>query len=153
MKHPELIRQKKQLDFLFNEGAKLAYDPELQAHWTLYLCIRVSGFLENSVRIVFSEYARTGSHQNIANFVENNLRRIPNPSMDYMFALSEKFSPAWKADLKQQTSGQLRASVDSIVTNRNAIAHGASSTLTYRELHSYYQDAVKVIEILENNCK
>lgn len=153
MKNAELQRQQKQLDELFRLGAKLAGDPELQAHWTMYLCIRVSGFMENAVRVIFSEYAKTGAHQNIANFVESNLRKFPNPSTDAIYSLAEKFSPAWKTELKQKTSGRLKDSVDSIVSQRHQIAHGGSSTLTYRMLSAYYQDAIKVVEILEDHCK
>jgi hypothetical protein len=152
MKHPEIIRQKRQLDDLFDKGRSLASDPEMQAHWAFYLCIRVSGFVENSVRIVFSEYAKIGSHQYIANFVENYLRRFPNPSMDAICDLADKFSPRWKTEIKRLTSGRLKDSVDSIVVNRNNIAHGGVSSLTYSSLRSYYQDAVKVTEILEDNC-
>ncbi len=53
----EITRQRQRLDDLFQKAKNLP-DAEAQSHWSRYLCVLVSGFLENSVRITYTEYAR-----------------------------------------------------------------------------------------------
>lgn len=70
MKNNEVMRAKQKLDKVFAKIDQLPKeDIELQAHWAKYLCILVSGFLENSVRAIYSEYAKKVSNTKVTNFV------------------------------------------------------------------------------------
>jgi RiboL-PSP-HEPN len=147
----EITRQRQRLDDLF-EKAKSLPDAEFQSHWSRYLCVLVSGFLENSVRITYTEYARRRANVSVADFVESRLRQFQNPKMGSILELAGGFSQEWKQRLENDTRGQLGESVNSIVGNRHKIAHGDSVGLSLHTLIQYYVDALKVVDLLRQQC-
>ena len=147
----EITRQRQRLDDLFKKAKSLP-DAEAQSHWSRYLCVLVSGFLENSVRITYTEYARQRANSSVADFVESRLRQFQNPKMGTILELAGGFSQEWKQRLEKDTNGQLSESVNSIVGNRHKIAHGESVGLTLHTLLQYYGDALKVVDLLRQQC-
>lgn len=147
----EINQRKQQLDGLFKAARNLS-DLEMQAHWSRYLCVLVSGFLENSVELCLSEYTKRSAHANVSNFVSAKLRWFQNPRMGEILDLFGSFNPDWRTQLEAATSGQLSDSVNSIVGNRNRIAHGDSVSLSMSSLADYYKDALKVIDLFQRTC-
>jgi hypothetical protein len=147
----EISRQRQRLDDLFQKAKNLP-DAEVQSHWSRYLCVLVSGFLENSVRITYAEYARKRADPSVADFVESRLRQFQNPKMGTILDLAGGFSQEWRRQLERDTNGQLGESVNSIVGNRHKIAHGESVGLTLHTLIQYYGDALRVIDLLRQQC-
>jgi hypothetical protein len=152
MKNIEIVRYKQRLDNLFNKISAFSEDQELQSHWARYLCILVSGFLENSVREIYSEYVKNNAAPYIANFVEGRLDDFQNAKREKILQLTKLFSPEWESNLRNSTEGELKAAVDSIIINRHKIAHGEDVGISYVRIKDYYQNAVKVVELLEKQC-
>jgi hydroxylamine reductase (hybrid-cluster protein) len=152
MKNREISSNKQKLDYLFTKITAFSGDTYLESHWARYLCILVSGFLETSVRIIYREYAKKKATPEVANFVEEKLKNFQNPNMDKILQLTGGFSKEWASELRFQTDGELKAAVESISNNRNQIAHGVSVGITYSQIKSYYDRAIKVIELIENQC-
>jgi hypothetical protein len=144
-------QQKQRLDQLFKAASSLP-DIEMQSHWSRYLCVLVSGFLENSVELCLSEYSRRCTNVVVSNFVSAKLRGFQNPRMSAILELFGSFNPDWKTQLEVATQGQLSDSVNSIVGNRHKIAHGESVALSMSSLAAYYKDAAAVIELLQETC-
>ena len=153
MKNIEVVRYKTRLDNLFKKVRVLSEDFELQSHWAKYLCVRVSGFLEVAVHEIYSQYAQDKAAQNVANYVTRNLNRFQNPNMTKIISLTNSFNKEWGVSLKEQTEGQLKDAIDSICNDRNRTAHGRDSGITYTRIHGWYQDAIKVIELIEEQCE
>jgi len=151
MKNRDVVSYQKRLDNLF-EKVKDIPDLELQSHWARYLCVLASGYLETSVRAIYSEYSEKKANENVANYVNNRLERFQSPKMGNILELTGAFNQQWAADLETATEGELKASVDSIVTNRHNIAHGQNTGISYVTIHKYYQDAIKVVELIEEQC-
>jgi hypothetical protein len=151
MSQVEITRQRQRLDDLFQKAKHLP-DAEFQSHWSRYLCVLVSGFLENSVRLTYAEYARNRADSSVANFVESRLRQFQNPKMGTILDLAGGFSQEWRQQLELGTNGQLGESVNSIVGNRHKIAHGESVGLTLHPLIQYYGDALSVIDLVRQQC-
>lgn len=153
MKNTEVIRAKQKLDNIFAKIYQLPLDDiELKSHWARYLCILVSGFLETSVRSIYSEYAKKVSNSNVANFVERKLADLQNPKMEKILQLTGTFNPEWESNLRIATEGELKDAINSIVANRNNIAHGRDVNITYIRIKDYYEKAIKVINMIENQC-
>jgi hypothetical protein len=144
-------QQKQRLDQLFKVARDLP-DPEVQSHWSRYLCVLVSGFIENSVELCLSEYSKKVANAHVSNFVSAKLRNFQNPRMGAILELFGAFNPDWRARIESETQGQLADSVNSIVGNRHKIAHGDSVALSMSSLTAYYQDAASVIDILQKTC-
>jgi hypothetical protein len=145
-------QQKKHLDDLF-KAARNLNDLEMQSHLSRYLCVLVSGFLENSVEFCLSEYSRRVSNPVVSNFVSVKLRGFQNPKMGAILEVFGSFDPEWKTQIEAATQGQLSDSVNSIMGNRHRIAHGESVALSLGSMAGYYQDAVKVVELLQSICE
>jgi hypothetical protein len=152
MKNREVISHKQRLDDLFEQVKNLPMEQRLQGHWARYLCVLVSGFLEASVVAIYREYAQNRAEPNITRFVETELRGFRNPNMERIIQLIGSFNPGWAKDIKEVTHGQLTESINSIVNIRNQIAHGEDVGIGYPTIRSYYENAVKVIELLEQQC-
>lgn len=148
----EIHQQRQRLDKLF-EAARALSDAELQSHWSRYLCVLVSGFLENSIELCLGEYSRRRSEPPVSNYVATRLRGFQNPKMDKILELLECFNPEWKTQIDAATQGKLSDSVNSIVGNRHKIAHGESVSLSMSSLKAYYSDAKAVVDLLERTCE
>lgn len=151
MKTFEIVRYQQRLDNLFKKTAGIA-DLETQAHWARYLCILCSGFLEVAVREIYKQYALNGSNAYVANYVQGRLKGFQNPNMEKILQVTRSFNPQWEDNLKALVDGELKDAVDSIVSNRNRIAHGDDVGITYATIKTYYDKAVKVVEALEVQC-
>ena len=80
------------------------------------------------------------------------MERFQNPKMETVIQLVGAFSQDWADNLKTETRDQLKDHIDSLVANRNQIAHGKDVGLSHVRLNDYYQSAVKVIELIEEQC-
>ena len=152
MKNRIAVQAKDRLDGLFNKVNEFAGDLELRSHWARYLCVRVSGFIEISVRAILVEYAKNRSDPSIANYVERQLNRFQNPNMERLVQLLQSFNHAWADELKDSTEGEPKDAIDSISANRNRIAHGENANITYATICQYYQNVLTVIDLIEKQC-
>ncbi len=153
MNNVEVTRARQRLDHLFDLIDTLRDEPEIQSHWARYLCVLVSGFLERSIRMIYGSYARSSAAPNVANFVEVELKHFQNPTMGKILELARAFSPDWGGELEGATEGKLKDAVDSIVANKNNIAHGESVGITFTRIKDYYERAVQVLELIDVQCK
>lgn len=143
---------KQRLDNLFKKIESFQGDEELRAALARHLCVLVSGFLEVSVREIYGEYAQNKAAENVANYVTAELKSFQNPKMEKILNLTQSFSPNWKDNLEKATEGEIKDSVDSIVANRNIIAHGRSVGITIGNIKRYYKNAVKLVGLIETQC-
>ncbi len=152
MRNREVSSRKQQLDHVFRQTKNVSQDPEILSHWARYLCVLVSGFLESSIRIVYGQYAREKASPNVANFVEAELKYFQNAKMERILELARLFSPAWEAELRVATEGEPKDAVNSIVANKNSIAHGEPVGITVARMTRYYESSLKVLETIETQC-
>ncbi|MCP4581671.1 MAG: hypothetical protein GY839_08610 [candidate division Zixibacteria bacterium] len=145
-----LTKYKSRLDYLYSKASNFSDDSELVAEWSKYLCVLTSGYLENCIRAIYSEYIKKRSHPNVSNFAQYNLNAFQNPKMEKICQLAGFFNSSWAEDLRKGTEGELKDGVDSIVANRNIIAHGRDVGLTYSNLLRYYENAQSVLKILND---
>ena len=152
MKNQEVHRQRERLNHLFKQISAVGDDIELQSHWAKYLCVLVAGFLEVSIRAIYSRHAHVNASPRVANFVEVRLRRIQNMNMETILQLTRSFSPEWAEQLEKETEGEHKDAIDSILANRHLIAHGESVEITYIRIKTYYERAIEVLELIESKC-
>lgn len=152
MKNRETVQAKDRLDDLFRRVNEFSEDLELQSHWAGYLCVRVSGFIETSVHSILSDYARKMSAPSVANYVESRLSSFQSPNMERILQLLRAFNSSWADQLKSSTNGELKDAIDSIKANRDLIAHGENIGITYITIRSYYQNTLRVVELIEDQC-
>ncbi len=153
MKHKDITHYKQELDDLFDMVRQLPTSSKIKSHWAKYLCVRVSGFLEIAINLIYTQYVEKRAHSNVAKYAKQNLRRFQNPKMSKIYELVGSFDNAWREELEKETTEQIKNSVDSLVAQRNSIAHGQTSNLTYLQTKQYYEDALKLVKLLEKQCE
>lgn len=158
MRSSDILAKKQQLDRLFGYISTYNSDPEsnieVKSHLAKYLCVIVCGFLETSVQEIFRSYCRNNSSTNVSNYVEKKLERFVNPNTEMMLQLAGLFSQQWRGNIETEITDELKDSVNSIRGNRISIVHGHRSvTITFERIKKYYEDAISVIEIIENECQ
>jgi glycerol dehydrogenase-like iron-containing ADH family enzyme len=72
-----------------------------------------------------------------------------NAKMNKILDLVGEFSASHRARLSAVVAGEIKDSVDSIVSNRHLIAHGQDVGIGIAAVARYYKSAVKAVEELE----
>lgn len=156
--HRDIIEQEDMLNHLFEQAGLLQdqsdVDSEVKAQFVWYLCIRASSYVEFSVRRILLEYVQSQANRapNLANFVNKKLEYSFNPKPSKILELVDLFSSEWKQNLGRAIDGKLRTSLGSIVANRNKIAHGEISDITFARLLGFYADAQEVVKLMYEEC-
>jgi hypothetical protein len=140
----EIENEKERLDSLFKKIGEVE-DIELKAHWAKYLCVLLSGFIENAMKITLNKYSRSKSHNNIADFVGSRLRRVTNLNEERIKQLLNSFSRDWKDIFENNISEEEKSAFDSVFANRHQIAHGRNIGLSYVQVKGYYSHIVNAL--------
>ena len=149
MNNTAVLRHKQRLDSTFKAAAKLNSDSELQSHWGKYCCVLASGFVEESVRTLISNYAAVRSHSKLHRFIGSDLKRFQNADMEKILNLLDRFDPSIKDTFEKQLDDKDSSAVTSLVSVRHSIAHGGASGISLSTVSNYYSSAITVIETLE----
>lgn len=149
MPNIEVMRYRQRLDALFSRVSALSHDLELQAHWSRYLCILTSGFIEESVRILLSEYVQKRSDATISRYVNAQLDGFQNPKAGKILELLRVFDTDWAESVERFLGDERKDAIDSIVNNRHQIAHGRNVGISYVTIKNYYDKAVEAVEFIE----
>ena len=147
MRSPELTRRKDRIDNLIAEGRTLK--DEVQSHWARYLCVLISGFIDESVRETVHAYVRKRSHLYVQRFVDKRLRFPTSCNLKKIDDIIRDFFGEHPPDDWKRVTEEMRAAVDGIATNRNKIAHGGDVGLGFVVLKGYYKSVVGLVEVLE----
>lgn len=146
---PEIISQKNRLDNLFKLVLNIE-DEELQSHWARYLCVLVSGFVENSMKILINSYVNKMSHPTISNFVGSSIRGFANLNDEKIKQIIGSFNREWREELSDNLSEEYKEAIDAVVSNRNNIVHGKNVDITYHRLKPYYLKIWQLISIIHD---
>jgi uncharacterized HAD superfamily protein len=156
--NPQILSHRQRIDALFVKIKSISNSAE-QSEWSKYLCILVSGYIEESLRVLLENYTAKNSSQYIQNFVSTEIKNITNCKTKKILDILRSFNPHWEQDFnnkiatKSRIDDEIKNSIDSIITNRHSIAHGKNIGMSYSTVFNYYGNVKKAIEILEDVIK
>lgn len=153
MKNVEIYRYKQRLDNLFEQVSALSDNFELKSHWARYLCVLVAGFIENSVRSIYIQYSKEKAAPTVTNYVTSRLKRFINPNMEDILELAGHFDTKWRECISDKGGIELKDAVDSVMAQRNLIAHGDNTGISYARVKDYYKLILELVELIENTCR
>lgn len=156
----EVDRQRRRLDAAFGRASglrakpEILAEPEILADFARYLCVLVSGFLEQSVIELLLEHVRTHSGPTVLRHVERRLRRFTTATAKNVAELVGGFDPDWRRDLEAFLVDERKAALDSIVNLRQNVSHGrpGATSITLAGVRSYYDTVKKVVEHIADLC-
>lgn len=148
----EVARLQQRLDVAFRRIKSVGPDLELQSDFARYLCVLVSGYLEQAVAELVLEHARRTGAPTLQRFVDQRTKHFTNANSQRLEDLLGNFDPDWRKDLEAFVVDDLKDAVDGVVDLRNKIAHGESVGVTYQRIADYYSRVQKVVDRIADLC-
>lgn len=121
---------------------------------TLYSLIKASGVIEYSIKTIFADF-HAGASPQIVHYIDVNVRdSSKNPSLDNIYNMLKQFDGNWLRSFKTSLNSRpdatrLKDSLKSLCENRNNFAHGKPTTASFNDILQYFEDSVKIVEILD----
>lgn len=148
----KLEQQEKKLDRLFQTVQNVS-DEEEKALLSKFLCVRASGFIENSIRNLIGEFMLGTSPRQIQSYVNKETKYITNLRYDKLLEILNSLDRNWKETFESKITDEQKAALNSIVSNRNNIAHGENDAISYGLMKKYYERIKEVVDILKDIIK
>jgi hypothetical protein len=144
-----IYQEQQRLDYIFDLVKSYNDSDEIKAILSNHLCVLVSAFIENSFRNMIIQYAKNKSHPNISNYINTQMKYLTNLNEEKMRQLLNSFDRNWSVSFSHAITEKEKAAIDSIINNKNNIAHGRATTLSFAYINDYYISAKKVIKIVQ----
>ena len=133
------------LDDVF-ESSRNITDDEIKSHYSRYLCVLASGYLEESIKIIIKTYISTRTHPNISNYINYSTSRMTNFKTKEIGNFLNSFNSEWKEKFETILTDEEKDSVDSVVANRHQIAHGHNVGVSFVRVNDWYKNIKKAVE-------
>lgn len=156
--HPEIARNQAKLDHLFRQTRLLQdsddVDDELKAQFVWYLCVRTSGFLESSIKLILLDYVESNTNsRRVVDFANERLQYSRGLKRGEILGLVKQFSQEWRTNLGTAITNDHGRSLKDLVKNRNDIAHGKDVyNLSLKDVEQYFADASNVVRLVYEEC-
>jgi len=155
--HRDIVEQEEKLKRLFSQAKQLqeidSLEDETKSAIVSYLCIRMFGYVESSVKTILREYVKSNARDTPTfNYVNANLRNL-SLRRDQILELIGQFDHQWSESLKQSITNDHGDSLRAIVVNRNEIAHGGDVDMSLRDLEGYFAHAKDVVGFIFSVCR
>ena len=146
----ELEKNQRRVKSVFDQMECLPKDEEIRSHWTRYMCILTAGMLETSLREILMEYVQRNSDKRVRNRFRKRRQWPLNPKKGTIVSILYDFDKEWGEKIEQYLSGEKGDMINSVMNNRNIIAHGQDVSMTSKNLNVQYQKIVEVIEFIND---
>ncbi|MDP3778634.1 MAG: HEPN domain-containing protein [bacterium] len=119
----------------------------VDAYLAKFLVVYICGMYEEVIETAFTDFfVRNTSRQEVVTYARDSVAKsFMNPKFDKLMKLIGSFGNAtWTSALKSMSSE--RIALDSIVENKNNIAHGHGAIITLLDIKQYYINSRPLIE-------
>jgi hypothetical protein len=141
------------IDHIFKLSKALpvsADTPYVQAELCKYCCILASAAIDVCLEDCLLEYAEKSKDHRITAFVQDRLGRARNPTIGTICSVLHAFDHSWRQRIDQYADQKIRSDVNSIVHNRNEIAHGRNSQISFGRLIPWVATATLLCKEIED---
>lgn len=134
-----------------NRRVKMNRLDKTASYLTNYAIIRACGTIETVYKGILTDFVTDGAKPQVCSYFEKRLRKSSsNPSKDNIIGMLKIFDATWKTNFLTSLSGTNHfSSLDSLVTLRNGFAHGNNPTTSIEKVRRYFQDACRVLKMLD----
>jgi hypothetical protein len=122
---------------------------------TRYSIMRSCGTIEYGFKAIISDIHEAEQTPQLKNFIDQKFRNTSmNPSYDNICKSLGAFDENWKRQFKLSIKDlpnheRVKASLEALNGARNQFAHGGAPTMSFSSLMTYFQDSLKILEIVE----
>lgn len=125
-----------------------------------YAIIKASGTIERAFKTIIADYLENGTtNTSLQSFIDNQIRQnSQNPSYNNICSTLKKIDEILLAQFKDKVNllidkSRVLASLQSLVDDRNDLAHGGTPPASIGQTLQYYQDSIQIIECLDDVCQ
>lgn len=121
-----------------------------ESYLAKFLVVFICGIYEEIIETIIIEKVSQCNLQEARTFIVNNVKRyFQNPRIKTIINLLNQFNLRWgqRVDTLPYES---KFALDSIITNKNHLAHMGACSITLREIITYYKDSRIVVETIDN---
>lgn len=122
---------------------------ELRADFARYLCVTVSGYVETAMSAIARDHARRQASPTVFGYVDSQITRPGTINSDRLLQIVGSFNSEWRVKLDYFMDGKRKDALNSVVANRNSIAHGESVGLTYARIKEYFDHIEEVVDFVD----
>jgi len=143
----EVKSQRKKLTAVFAliDGADVG--SEATSHYARYLCIRLAGFAEQSLKDLVSAHAKKQSAPTVHRFVEGRMGKLWGINQAKLKDTLDALNPQWWLDLENKMPQEV-GSLHSIGKLRDNISHGGDSGVGIPQVTQYRDDIYRLFDHL-----
>lgn len=136
----EVRSQQKRLAAVFALIDGVDVGSEAKAHYARYLCIRLAGFAEQSLKDLVSAHARKQSAPTVHRFVEERMGRMWGINQTKLKDTLDALNPDWWNELVKKHPEEVEA-LHSVGRLRDNISHGGDNGVGIQQVQAY-RDAI-----------
>lgn len=122
---------------------------------TRYSIIKACGTIEYGFKTIISDFSLDAQSEQLKNFVDKKFRNSSlNPSYQNICGGLASFDSNWNTRFKEKVNllpdkHKVLDSLESLNNARNSFAHGGSPSTSFENVQAYFEDSLKVLEIIE----
>ncbi len=136
----EVRRQQAKLTAVFGLIDCADIDIETKSHYARYLCIRLAGFAEQSLKDLVSAHALAQSSPTVHRFVEGQMGKLWGINKTKLKDTLDLLNPEWWATLVLKHPEEVEA-LHSVGKLRDNISHGGDNGIGIPQVQQY-RDAI-----------
>jgi hypothetical protein len=133
-----------------NTATKYAGDPDISYMLSGHLTVLISGIYEDCVEYLFISRAGKTKDKAIESLVKTLIdQQFRNPDYDKIQNLLKGLGPTYANQFKKAIGSANKDALNSIVMNKNLIAHGNPWNTTLNDVVEFHKKAQMIFEVLE----
>jgi len=130
--------------------AKSVNDLHLASMLNGYLVVSISGIYEDCIEHLFIQRAGKKNDREMQNLIKTLIdRHFRNPNYDKVKDLVKALDSEQAENVLREIDIRSKQALDSIVNNKNSVAHGKVSNATIGDIEGYHEDVLEIFEALE----
>jgi hypothetical protein len=145
----ELASFEARIENVLRRANEAGLDEELRSSLARYACVLTSGYLEEAVRIIVGGWCSNKSHAHVHAYVVRQLDWFSNPKLGKILEVLSHFTFSWHEGLEAVLTDEEKDAVNSVVTNRNQIAHGRNVGVSPVPMKRYFASCKSVVRKLD----
>jgi len=145
----DVDRWRRSLEGLFERADALDQGSAVAGDLNRYLCVRVAGYLEQSLISIGRSSIERLSGGVAEAFALSWLERSPNPSASEVARFVGRFSNRWREEFEEFMQADGRGQrLNALIGIRNDVAHGKNQGVSARQVRDYLDVGQDVVDWL-----
>ena|SRR6266542_3034044 len=156
MRSPYVVSRFGEIDSAISKAKALAStiaDLEVHAFFARYIVVFASGVYEDCIEYLFTEFAKKYGNAEIAFFMSKMLHfHFRNPEYGALKGWLKYINSDYGDELDRQLAGTVgcKDALDSMVNNKNEVAHGKNCLATLGDVEKFHQRVLPIFDAVED---